>query len=44
MSAPIVLLSCVKSKRDHRCRAGDMYISALFQKMMAYSPSLKGFI
>ena len=41
MSAPIVLVSCVKSKRDHRCRAGDMYTSALFQKMMAYAESLK---
>ena len=37
---PIVLLSCVKSKRSHRCRAGDMYISPLFQKMMAYAESL----
>ena len=41
MTAPIVLVSCVKSKRDHRCRAGDMYTSALFQKMMAYAQSLK---
>ena len=41
MSAPIVLLSCVKSKRDQRCRAADMYTSPLFQKMMAYSQSLK---
>ena len=40
MSAPIVLLSCVKSKRDHRCRARDMYTSPLFQKMMAYAESL----
>ena len=37
---PIVLLSCVKSKRSHRCRAGDMYISPLFQKMMAYAERL----
>jgi hypothetical protein len=41
MTAPIVLVSCVKSKRDHRCRAGDMYTSAPFQKMMAYAQSLK---
>lgn len=41
MSAPIVLLSCVKLKRDHRCRAGDMYTSDLFHKMMAYAESLK---
>lgn len=41
MSAPVVLLSCVKSKRARRCRAGDMYISPLFQKMMAYAESLR---
>ena len=40
MSA-VVLLSCVKSKRDHPCKAGQMYASALFQKMMAYAQSLK---
>lgn len=40
MSA-IVLLSCVKSKRDHSCKAGDMYTSSLFLKMMAYAQSLK---
>ena len=33
----IVLLSCVKSKRSYRCKAGDMYTSPLFQKMMAYA-------
>ena len=37
----IVLLSCVKSKRSVRCKAGDMYTSPLFQKMMAYAHSLK---
>jgi hypothetical protein len=37
---PIALLSCVKSKRSHRCRAADMYISPLFQKMMAYAEGL----
>jgi cytoplasmic iron level regulating protein YaaA (DUF328/UPF0246 family) len=41
MSTPVVLLSCVKSKRAQRCRAGDMYTSPLFQKMMAYAESLK---
>jgi hypothetical protein len=41
MSAPVVLLSCVKSKRDERCRACDMYTSPLFQKMMAYAESLR---
>jgi cytoplasmic iron level regulating protein YaaA (DUF328/UPF0246 family) len=41
MSALIVLVSCVKSKRDQRCRAADMYTSPLFHKMMAYAQSLK---
>lgn len=41
MSAPVVLLSCVKSKRSRRCCAGEMYTSPLFQKMMAYAESLK---
>ncbi|MHB8744327.1 MAG: DUF6884 domain-containing protein [Sulfuricaulis sp.] len=40
MSA-IVLLSCVKSKRDRPCKAEEMYTSPLFQKMMAYAQSLK---
>ena len=40
MSELVVLMSCVKSKRAERCRAGDMYTSALFQKMMAYAESL----
>ena len=35
MTNPVVLLSCVKSRRAQRCRVGDMYISPLFQKMMA---------
>ena len=38
---PVVLMSCVKSKRGHRCKAGDMYTSPHFQKMMAYAQSLK---
>ena len=37
----IVLLSCVKSKRNHLCKAADMYTSPLFQQMMAYARSLK---
>ena len=37
----VVLLSCVKSKRSYRCKAGDMYTSPLFRKMMAYARSLK---
>jgi hypothetical protein len=40
VSAPIILVSCVKSKRDDPCRASEMYTSALFQKMMAYARSL----
>ncbi len=41
MTNRVAPLSCVKSKRAQRCRAGDMYISPLFQKMMAYAESLK---
>ncbi|HTV30261.1 MAG TPA: hypothetical protein VMF32_21095 [Xanthobacteraceae bacterium] len=41
MIAPVVLISCVKSKRAQRCRAGDMYTSPLFWKTMAYAQSLK---
>jgi hypothetical protein len=40
MSAPVVLVSCVKSKRTERCRAADMYTSPLFRKMMAYAKTL----
>ena len=40
-NAPIVLVSCVKSKRGEPCRAGEMYTSALFHKMMAYAQRLK---
>jgi Family of unknown function (DUF6884) len=40
MNGPVVLLSCVKSKRTVRCRAADMYISPLFRKMMAYANTL----
>jgi hypothetical protein len=36
----IVLLSCVKSKRDRPCKAAEMYTSDLFRKMMAYAQSL----
>ena len=37
----IVLVSCVKTKRNHSCKASDMYVSSLFKKMMAYAVSLK---
>ena len=40
MNGPVVLLSCVKSKRTVRCRTADMYISPLFRKMMAYANTL----
>lgn len=40
-NAPVVLLSCVKSKRDHACKSKDMYISPLFKKMLAYAERLK---
>jgi len=40
MTNPVVLLSWVKSKRAQRFRAGYMYISPLFQKIMAYAESL----
>ena len=37
--SPILLLSCVKRKRDHSCIAAEMYTSDLFKKMMAYAQS-----
>lgn len=37
----IVLLSCVKLKREYGSRAEDLYISQLFQKSLAYSKSLR---
>lgn len=33
----IVLISCVKTKRDQPCAAKDMYVSALFAKERAYA-------
>jgi hypothetical protein len=33
----VVILSCVKSKREYPCLAQDMYISPLFQKMLHYA-------
>lgn len=36
----IVFISCVKSKRDCRCRAEDMYVSDLFRKSLAYAKTL----
>ena len=40
LMSTIVLVSCVKTKRNHPCKAGEMYTSALFQKMMAYAQRL----
>jgi len=39
--AEVVLISCVKSKRASPCAAGEMYISPLFGKMLAYAKSLR---
>lgn len=36
----VVCLSCVKSKRSKPSKARDMYVSALFTKMLAYAESL----
>jgi hypothetical protein len=36
----IVLLSCVKSKRDHTCKASELYTSSLFTKAFTYAKSL----
>ena len=32
-----VFISCVKTKRDSRCKAKDMYISPLFKKAYQYA-------
>jgi hypothetical protein len=37
----IVLISCVSKKRDHRSKAKDLYISALFMKNLEYARQLK---
>ncbi|MBV0893095.1 hypothetical protein KTN05_14830 [Paracoccus sp. Z118] len=34
---PIVLISCVKSKRNAPSKARDLYTSPLFKKMMSYA-------
>jgi hypothetical protein len=36
----IVLITCVKKKRDFRCKAEDLYISPFFKKNLAYAKSL----
>ena len=37
----IIFLSCVKTKRNSRSMAQDMYISDLFKKSLIYAQSLK---
>lgn len=37
----IVLISCVSKKRSYKSKATDLYISALFQKNLAYAQKLK---
>jgi cytoplasmic iron level regulating protein YaaA (DUF328/UPF0246 family) len=36
----IVLITCVKKKRDRKCKAEDLYISPFFKKNLAYAKSL----
>lgn len=36
----IVFISCVKRKRDVSCKAGEMYVSALFKYSYEYAKSL----
>ena len=36
----IVLITCVKKKRDIKCKAEDLYISPFFKKNLAYAKSL----
>lgn len=32
----IAFISCVKTKKNHKCKAGDLYISDLFKKSKEY--------
>lgn len=36
----VVLISCVKSKRENRSRAADIYVSDWFRKALAYARTL----
>lgn len=36
----IVLISCVKTKQNHKSKAKDLYISSLFKKSYAYAKTL----
>lgn len=37
----IVLIACVKSKRDHKSLAKDLYVSDLFSKCLQYAESIE---
>jgi hypothetical protein len=37
---PVVLISCVKTKRDHRCAAKDLYDSTLFSAQRNYAEAV----
>jgi len=37
MAQTIALVSCVKVKRPHSCRAADLYVSPLFLKMRSFA-------
>ena len=37
----IILIGCVKKKREYRTKAGDLYISPFFKKNLSYAKSLK---
>lgn len=39
--ARVVCISCVKSKRGRRSRAGELYTSPLFRLALAYAKSLR---
>jgi hypothetical protein len=38
--AKVVLISCVSRKLGHKARAGELYVSDLFKKNLAYARSL----
>ena len=37
----IALITCVKKKQNHRCRAEDMYTSTLFRRNLQYARFLR---
>ena len=40
----IILIGCVKKKRDFRTKAENLYISDFFKKNLAYAKSLRPFL